>query len=98
MSRKKKTLKQKKLSDLRKHSSAPDIVTQNVSPTFTYTPEPSTKPATSPHPKQSPSIRIHQTADLKKSMVISVILVMINTAIYLLYANNIIPLSILGLE
>ncbi len=100
MSKKKKTLKEKKASDLRKASQSPDRTTQNSTPTYTFSAVNTTSPAPKTFVNKSVILQnssFYTLKDLRKSITISVILFAVNTIIYLLIENNSLPLSILGL-
>lgn len=100
MSKKRKTLKQKKESDLRKVSSLPDNTRASEPQTYSFSLADSpTTPVANTTPKQisvqNISHYLHQ--DLRKSVIASVGLIAINIVIYILIENNVIPLRVLGL-
>lgn len=84
--------------ELKKNTSASDSDSKNLK--FTYSAEPvvSYTPVTKSESQTSQIEREFSSRDIRKSILLSFFLVILNTAIYFLLKNNIIPMSILGLE
>lgn len=99
MSKKKKTLKQKKVNDLRKASPVSDISTGPATPTHSFTGIHASHTSAISAPKSAPqeNLPAYTLHDLRKSITISGVLLIANTVIFVLVKNNIIPLRILGL-
>lgn len=97
MSRKKKTLKQKRALDERRVQTAPP--TQVAHPVYSISLTADKKaPNSSSSGRNLMFLSLPQTIhDLKKSLIVSAILIAINILIYLLLANNVVSLKMLGL-
>jgi hypothetical protein len=91
MSTKRKTLKQKKIKDLRTSNISQDM--QTSSGVLSYSFSTSTKPA----PQLRTSVTTYNLQEIKYSLLTSLVLLAINTMIFFLIKNSIVNLDILGM-
>jgi hypothetical protein len=96
MSKKKKTLREKKISDTRHISVSAPLTPQTQ--TITYSVPTSSLPKQTKASTLETMISLPATIhDLKKSVTISAVIIAVNIVIYFLLANNLIPMRLLGL-
>lgn len=97
MSRKKKTLKQKQALDERRQNSGSEVQNHNTVYSITLPQETKTTTFSSSN-KNLMFLSLPQTIhDLKKSLIVSSILILINILLYVLLVNNVVSLQMLGL-
>lgn len=104
MSKKRKTRKDKEIADLRRTQSKPTPIVPSERPaTFSFstvsTPPSAKQQVKQAHPTYSEPIPSHEyvTKDVRKTLVITGSLILINAAVYIAIQANVIHLHFLGL-
>jgi hypothetical protein len=95
MSTKRKTLKQKKIKDIR--TSTISQTTDNGDTTQLYTFESNTPSKNMSSVKKTSTLLTYNLHEIRYSLMVSVALLLINTLIFILITKSIVPINILGL-